>query len=103
MSLISKKNALELQRIIKEATGREIALGEAFAIWGYLLKLLKLLWNVEDKKRALSDSQQANLFDSKTKVSVELPAAPLSRSTQGLRMHRRGRRVSRRRSERSAE
>jgi hypothetical protein len=50
MPILSRESAAELRRIIKESTGRNISLGEAYAIWHYLLKLLKLLWNVEKRQ-----------------------------------------------------
>lgn len=51
MSILSPQSARELRRIIKESTGRNISVGEAYAIWHYLLKLLQLLWNVEKRQR----------------------------------------------------
>lgn len=59
---VTKRNALELQRIVKEVTGREISIGEAYAIWGYILKLLKLLWKVEERKKN-PPADQKNLFN----------------------------------------
>ena len=50
MAILSKQSAMELQRIVKESTGRDISLGEAYAIWHYLIKLLQLLWHVETRR-----------------------------------------------------
>ena len=62
MAILSKQSATELRRIIKEATGRNISLGEAYAIWHYLLKLLQLLWQIEKRQKPLPPSNQLNLF-----------------------------------------
>lgn len=48
-SVISKKNALDLQKIIKEVTGRKITLSEAFGLLGHLCGLLILLWSIGDR------------------------------------------------------
>ncbi len=48
--VISKKHALELQKIIKDTTGRNLPLGDCFALLGHLCGLLGLLWSVEDRK-----------------------------------------------------
>lgn len=61
MPVISKKNALELQKIIKEATGRSITLGEAYALWSHVLKLVSFFWDIEDKKKY--KNKQRNLFN----------------------------------------
>ena len=53
MPVLSKQSAYELRRIIKESTGRNISLGEAYAIWHYLLKLLGVLWQIEKRNRPL--------------------------------------------------
>jgi|GEM_PF-3449711 len=62
MAILSKQSATELRRIIKEATGRNISLGEAYAIWHYLLKLLQLLWQIEKRQKPPPPSSQLNLF-----------------------------------------
>jgi hypothetical protein len=49
MAILSRESAKELQRIIKESTGRKISLGEAYGIWHYLIKLLQLLWGVDKR------------------------------------------------------
>jgi hypothetical protein len=49
MPILSRESAKELQRIIKESTGRKISLGEAYGIWHYLIKLLQLLWGVDKR------------------------------------------------------
>jgi hypothetical protein len=63
MAILSKQNAYELQRIIREATDRKISLGEAYAIWHYLIKLLQLLWSVEKRPNSKSQPHQSGLFD----------------------------------------
>ena len=65
MPVISKKNALELQRIVKEATGRDISLGEAYGLWTHVLKLLKFLWAVDDRIAKPVSSAQGMLFSEK--------------------------------------
>jgi len=67
MSILSPHSARELRRIIKESTGRDISLGEAYAIWHYLIKLLQLLWRVEIRKEVLLHPLQLNLFGSDAK------------------------------------
>jgi len=67
MAILSKQSAEELRRIIKDATGRNISLGEAYAIWHYLLKLLQLLWNIEKRQKPPPPSAQLNLFSKPTK------------------------------------
>ena len=67
MAILSPQSARELRRIIKESTGRNISIGEAYAIWHYLIKLLQLLWNVEKRQRpAPRVPNQLGLFE-KTK------------------------------------
>jgi hypothetical protein len=63
MTIISKHSALELKRIIKESTGRTISLGEAYAIWHYLIKLLQLFWNIERRQKPPFIPRQLSLFD----------------------------------------
>jgi hypothetical protein len=67
MPVISKKNALELQRVVKEATGRDISIGEAFGLWTHILKLLKFLWAVDDRITKPTAQNQASLFREKKK------------------------------------
>lgn len=62
MAILSKQSATELRRIIKEATGRNISLGEAYAIWHYLIKLLQLLWRIENRKEIPPPPHQLSLF-----------------------------------------
>ncbi len=62
MAILSPQSAKELRRIIKESTGRDISLGEAYAIWGHLIKLLQLLWRVENRKEILPSPHQLSLF-----------------------------------------
>lgn len=62
MAILTPHNASELRRIIKESTGRDISLGEAYAIWHYLIKLLQLLWRVEHRKEVPPPPQQLSLF-----------------------------------------
>ncbi len=62
MAILSKQSATELRRIIKEATGRNISVGEAYAIWHYLLKLLQLLWRIEKRQKIQPQSDQLSLF-----------------------------------------
>jgi hypothetical protein len=69
MSILSRDNAKELRRIVQETTDRNISLGEAYAIWHYLIKLLQLLWNVDKRHNRksgtapISRSIQPGLFD----------------------------------------
>ena len=77
MAILSKQSATELRRIIKEATGRNISLGEAYAIWHYLLKLLQLLWNVERRQKLPLVPDQMSLFERpKRKKLKSRPASP---------------------------
>lgn len=62
MAILSKQSATELRRIIKESTGRNISLGEAYAIWHYLIKLLQLLWRVDSRREIPPPPQQLSLF-----------------------------------------
>jgi hypothetical protein len=62
MSILSPQSARELRRIIKESTGRDISIGEAYAIWHYLIKLLQLLWRVDARPEIPPPPQQLNLF-----------------------------------------
>lgn len=62
MAILSSQSAHELRRIIKESTGRDISLGEAYAIWHYLIKLLQLLWHVDNRREIPPPPQQLNLF-----------------------------------------
>ncbi len=69
MPILSRESAAELQRIIKESTGRKISLGEAYGIWHYLIKLLQLLWGVDKRHNQkpgalpIRRSVQPGLFD----------------------------------------
>ena len=67
MAILSKQSVTELQRIIKESTDRTISLGEAYAIWHYLIKLLQLLWNVEKRQKPPFIPHQLSLFDTPRK------------------------------------
>lgn len=62
MAILSPQSARELRRIVKESTGRDISLGEAYAIWHYLIKLLQLLWRVEHRKEIPPPQHQLTLF-----------------------------------------
>jgi hypothetical protein len=62
MAILSPQSAKELQRIIKESTGRDISLGEAYAIWHHLIKLLQLLWRVDNRREIPPPPQQLSLF-----------------------------------------
>lgn len=62
MAILTKESARELQRIIEEATDRRVSLGEAYAIWHYLIKLLQLLWGVERRQKLPFPSKQLSLF-----------------------------------------
>ncbi len=62
MAILSPQSAQELRRIIKESTGRDISLGEAYAIWGHLIKLLQLLWRVDNRREIPPPPQQMSLF-----------------------------------------
>lgn len=61
MAILSPQSAKELQWIIKESTGRDISIGEAYAIWSHLIKLLQLLWRV-DNRREIPPPRQLSLF-----------------------------------------
>lgn len=62
MAILSKQNATELQRIIKESTGRDLSLGEAYLMWHYLIKLLQLLWKIDKRPEPQRSAQQLSLF-----------------------------------------
>ncbi len=62
MAILTPQSARELRRIIKESTGRDISQGEAYAIWHYLIKLLQLLWRVENRREIPPPPQQLSLF-----------------------------------------
>ena len=62
MATLSPQSACELRRIIKESTGRDISLGEAYAIWGHLIKLLQLLWRVDNRREIPQRPDQLSLF-----------------------------------------
>ena len=63
MNILSNQSANELRRIIKESTGRSISLGEAYAIWHYLIKLLQLLWKVDTRPKPPPHPRQSSIFD----------------------------------------
>ncbi len=66
MPVISKKNALELQRIVKEVTSRDLTLPESFALLNYLGKIIEIF-----SPRALGagkSSLQKSLFEKEKKV-----------------------------------
>lgn len=67
MAILSPQSARELRRIIKESTGRDISLGEAYAIWHYLIKLLQLLWRVDNRRETPPPPQQLSLFNKSRK------------------------------------
>lgn len=62
MAILTPQSAHELRRIIKEATGRDISQGEAYAIWNHLIKLLQLLWRVDNRREIPPPPQQLSLF-----------------------------------------
>ncbi len=62
MAILSPQSVRELRRIIKESTGCDISIGEAYAIWHYLIKLLQLLWRVDNRREIPSPPQQLSLF-----------------------------------------
>ena len=68
MAILSKQSAEELRRIIQESTGRNISLGESYAIWHYLIKLLQLFWNVEHRREPAQNTDQPPLFPEPRKV-----------------------------------
>lgn len=63
MAILSNQSANELRRIVKESTGRSISLGEAYAIWHYLIKLLQLLWKVDTRPKPPLHPRQSTIFD----------------------------------------
>ncbi len=65
MPVISKKNALELQKIVKETTGRNITLGEAFALWTHILKLISFFWDVDEKIKYKANQKKLFISDNK--------------------------------------
>ena len=67
MAILTKESATELRRIIKEATGRNISLGEAYDIWHYLLKLLQLLWQIEKRQKNTTSLQPTQSIYQTTK------------------------------------
>ena len=62
MAILKKQSVDELRRIIKEATGRDLSLGEAYLLWHYLIKLLQLLWKIEHRRELSWPPNQPNLF-----------------------------------------
>ncbi len=62
MAILTPQSARELRRIIKESTGRDISPGEAYAVWAHLIKLLQLLWRVDNRREIPLPPQQLSLF-----------------------------------------
>jgi hypothetical protein len=73
MPILSRDSAQELQRIIRESTGRSISLGEAYGIWHCIVKLLQFLWGVDARRNQkpgalpIGRSVQPGLFDAPRK------------------------------------
>lgn len=63
MKVISKKDALELQRIIKETIGKKLELPQVYALWSYISKLLIFIWKINNKNSR--NRKQKVLFDPK--------------------------------------
>jgi hypothetical protein len=63
MAILTAQNAAELRRILKESTGHDISIGEAYAIWHYLIKLLQLLWRIDTRPVPSVSATQLKLFD----------------------------------------
>jgi hypothetical protein len=63
MAILTAQNAAELRRILKESTGRDLSIGEAYAIWHYLIKLLQLLWRIDTRPVPPVLATQLKLFD----------------------------------------
>lgn len=57
-SVITKKHALELQKIVKETTGKKIPIGDAYALWNYIVKFITFFW----KNRKKDNNKQKKLF-----------------------------------------
>lgn len=62
MAILSSQSVRELRRIIKESTGRGISVGEAYLMWHYLIKLLQLLWRVDNRREIPQPPHQLSLF-----------------------------------------
>jgi DNA-binding PadR family transcriptional regulator len=63
MAFPSKQNALKLQRIIEETTGREVSLKELYSIWHYLQKVLLCSGLWRDSREPTYSSAQESLFN----------------------------------------
>jgi hypothetical protein len=47
--VITKKQALELQKIVKETTGKKIPMSDAYALWYYIIKFITFFWKSKKK------------------------------------------------------
>jgi hypothetical protein len=47
--VITKKQALELQKIVKEVTGKKIPISDAYALWHYIIKFITFFWKSKKK------------------------------------------------------
>jgi hypothetical protein len=63
MTILSKQKVIELQRIIKEATGRDISFGDSHLALHFLIRLSQLIWDEEPTRRRRHGSDQPSLFD----------------------------------------
>ena len=63
MPPISKQNSAELQRIIKESTGRNTSPDDAQMIWRFIIKLLNVLRGMEYRRMMPRQSNQQSLFE----------------------------------------
>jgi hypothetical protein len=59
VSVITNKQALELQKIVKETTGRKISITDAYALWNYIIKFITFFWKIRNK----TNKKQKKLFN----------------------------------------
>ncbi len=63
MTILSKKHVVELQRIIKEATGRELSLRDAHFATHHLVRLAQIIMGEERSRAKRRATKQPSLFD----------------------------------------
>ena len=63
MAKLTKQDTAALRRIVKDATGRDLSVGESYAALHYLLRLLHLVCRTEVKSKFAPASDQLGLFD----------------------------------------
>jgi hypothetical protein len=61
MEGLTNKSASDLQRVIQEATGWQVSIMETRLIWLYVVKFLRIKWEVRKPSPYMD---QSGLFDS---------------------------------------